>query len=208
MYVGSSVNLHNRIRRYLSLGHLHGIIGQALIKHGLDAFVLVLFFIPNATSSLLLSLEQAVLDGCVCTYNILPTAGSPAGVKRSEEHKAKTSASLKGHKHSDETKAKMSARKQGEANPNYGRPSPLKGQKLSEETKAKMSASKYNTGKAVYLYLVNTRGFELAASFPNIVRCSETLSIPRTTLQDRLKARTVFKFNDLQHLVSRDGNLA
>jgi group I intron endonuclease len=85
MYVGSSVNLYNRIRRYLSLGYIHGVIGQALSKYGLDGFILVLFFVPNATSSLVLALEQGVFDDCTCAYNINPTAKSPAGVKRSEE---------------------------------------------------------------------------------------------------------------------------
>ncbi|CAG8659628.1 13766_t:CDS:2, partial [Acaulospora colombiana] len=138
------------------------------VSHVLPYWFKPRVLVPDATSSLVLSLEQSILDGCVCAYNISPTAGSPAGVSRSDETKAKTSASLQGHKHSDETKAKMSASRKG-------RPSPMKGRKLSEETKAKMSASSYNKGKAVYLYLVNTRGFELAGSFPNITRCSETL---------------------------------
>ena len=47
-----------------------------------------------------------MLDGCVCAYNIALTAKSPAGVKRS-----------------DETKAKMSAAKQGKTSPLKGRPS-------------------------------------------------------------------------------------
>ena len=57
---------------------------------------------PNATKGLVLSLEQSVLDNCVCAYNINPTAGSLAGAK-----------------HSDEAKAKMSARKQGAGNPRF-----------------------------------------------------------------------------------------
>jgi len=109
MYVGSSINLCTRIRGYLILSNLHGIIGRALLKHGLDSFILVIFFVPNATSSLVLALEQSVLDGSTCAYNILPTAGSRAGSKHSEETKEKMSAKHKGHKHSEETKDKISA---------------------------------------------------------------------------------------------------
>src|SRR4051794_7113460 len=92
MYVGSSINLCDRMRSYLNFSNLHGLIGRAIRKYGLSGFVLIFFLFPNATSSLVLALEQSVLDGCVCAYNILPTAGSPAGVKRSEETKAKISA--------------------------------------------------------------------------------------------------------------------
>jgi hypothetical protein len=99
----------------LAVTNLHGIIGLALLKYSLDSFVLVIFFIPNATSSLVLALEQSVLDTCVCAYNINPTAGSRAGAELSEEHKGKISDALKGnthskgHKRSDETKSKMGA---------------------------------------------------------------------------------------------------
>jgi group I intron endonuclease len=91
MYVGSSKNLYNRMKRYIS-NNAHGIIGLALLKHLLDSFVLIIFFVPNATSSLLLSLEQSVLDNCVCAYNTLPIAGSPVGSKHTDKAKAKMSA--------------------------------------------------------------------------------------------------------------------
>jgi len=94
MYVGSSINLCSRISGYLNFSNLHGIIGDALRRYGLNGFILIIFLFPNATRSLVLAMEQSVLDGCVCAYNILPTAGSPAGAKRSEEHKAKISCSL------------------------------------------------------------------------------------------------------------------
>jgi len=204
MYVGSSINLYSRIQGYLILSNLHGIIGKALLKYGLDSFVLVIFLFPNATSSLVLALdrsifdrsnvrrsaiEQSVLDGCVCAYNISPTAGSPAGVKRSEETKAKISDSMKGNTNckgrelSDETRSKMSAAKKGAEHSALTKAkmsTAKKGKTRSEETKAKISASSkgrvnYNQGYPVYLYLIHAHGLELAATFPNLVRCSETL---------------------------------
>lgn len=63
MYVGSSINLYSRISGYLSFSKLHGAIGLALLKYALDSFVLVIFFVPNATGSLVLALEQSALAG-------------------------------------------------------------------------------------------------------------------------------------------------
>jgi len=57
MYAGSSMNLYSRLSGYFSLNNLHGIIGNALLKYGLDSFVLVLFLFPNATRSLVLALD-------------------------------------------------------------------------------------------------------------------------------------------------------
>jgi len=163
MYVGSSINMYSRIRGYLCLNKLHGTIGRGLLKYGLVSFVLVIFLVPEATGALVLSLEQSVLDNCVCAYNILPTAGSCAGVKRSEEHKAKISASMKGNSNSkgrnlsDEHKGKISASNKGQGNPNY------------------------NKGKAVYLYLVHTDSLELAARGPIGPRATLAVAPPSLT---------------------------
>ena len=159
MYVASSINLYSRISGYLNFSNLHGIIGKAFLKYGLDAFVLVIFFVPNATSSLVLALEQSILDGCTCAYNILPTAGS-----------------LAGYKHSDEAREKMSAAKKGRDNN-------CKGRKASKETKAKISASLYNRGQTVYLYVIRGHGLELVALFPNKARASEYLKVSHTTVR-------------------------
>jgi len=105
MYVGSSIDLYSRISYYFALENVHGIIGQALLKYGLVSFVLVIFLIPEATGALVLSLEQSVLDNCVCAYNILPIAGSSAG-----------------YKHSDEAKEKMATAKKGNTNRKGGEP--------------------------------------------------------------------------------------
>jgi hypothetical protein len=56
----------------LAVTNLHGIIGKALLKYGLNSFVLVIFLVPNVTKGLVLSLEQSlrpVVDGCGCAYN-------------------------------------------------------------------------------------------------------------------------------------------
>jgi group I intron endonuclease len=123
MYVGSSIDMYKRIKRYLTLKHLHGVIGKALLKDGLFSFVLVVFLFPNATKEVVLSLEQSVLYGCTCAYNVLPTAGSHAslvayaGAKRSEESKSRLSESRKGIKLSEEHKANISLAQRGKKAP-------------------------------------------------------------------------------------------
>jgi group I intron endonuclease len=74
MYVGSSIDLRSRLSDYVGLKQLHGIIGKALLKYGLNGFNLIIVFVSNPTREMLLSLEQSVLDSCTCVYNILPTA--------------------------------------------------------------------------------------------------------------------------------------
>ena len=105
-----------------------------------------------------------MLDGCVCTYNILPTAGSSAGAK-----------------HTDETKEKISASKKGQNSPYL------------------------NQGKAVYLYIVRGHVLELAATYFNRKRASESLGVDRTTLFRYIKNRSLFKVNGLPHIVSAAG---
>jgi hypothetical protein len=73
----------------------------------------------DATKEGVLSLEQSVLDNCECTYNILPTVGSSAGVKLSEETKTKISAARKGTKLCEDHKTKISSSLLGEKNPRF-----------------------------------------------------------------------------------------
>ena len=181
MYVGSSISMYKRMSRYMKGTNIHGIIGNALRKYGLKGFVLVLLLVSDPC--LVLALEQTVLDSGTCAYNISPTAGSCAGVKHTEEFKAKISErnrKRKGEKRSEEVKARM----RGEGN------------------------GKYNKGKPVYLYIVHADALELKATFPNMMRCSETLGVPVTTIYNRIKNRTLFQINGVSHIVSREANLS
>ena len=213
MYVGSSINLHARLSYYFALKNVHGIIGQGLLKYGLDSFVLVIFFVPNATSSLVLALEQSVLDTGICAYNILSTAGSSVGFKHTDEAKEK----MKGREHTDETKSRISATKKGHSTSEETKSkisATKKGQKHSGETKAKMSSShlgeknpRFNKGKPVYLYVVHPHGVELQAVHFNTLRLAESLGVPKFTLYKRIKNRTLFQIKGVSYIVSRDGNL-
>ena len=210
-YVGSSVNMYSRIKGYLSLNKLHGIIGKGLRKYGTNGFVILIILFPNATRPSVLALEQSILDSRVCAYNILPTAGSSAGVKHSEETKGKMSAAQKGKNRSEETKEKISASRKGKTHSDETKTkisASKQGHKHSEETKAKLSAAGFNRGQPVYLYLVQALGLELSASYLNRIRASEHLRISKTTVSNYIKNRTLFEVNGKAHMVSHDGNLS
>ena len=62
----------------------------------------------------------------------------------------------------------------------------------------------YNTGKPIYLIEVTPSGFKLAATFPNICRCSTALAINRNTVTRRATSKRVFKYNDSSYFLSFD----
>jgi hypothetical protein len=65
-YVGSSVDLRNRLYTYLGLSLKSSNIGRvvynALLKYGLSSFSLTIIIIPDATRDAVLVLEQYVMD--------------------------------------------------------------------------------------------------------------------------------------------------
>jgi len=137
MYIGSSVNLGNRITAHFVNGSSNVHLQFAIAKYGLALFVFSV--IELCAKDQLLVREQHWLNwlfsqSALLRYNFLPNAGSLLGYRHSEESKALISAAKTGFRHSEESKALMS----GENHPNYG-------EKTSEDTKAKMSAA--NSGK-------------------------------------------------------------
>ncbi|RUO96033.1 hypothetical protein BC936DRAFT_142731, partial [Jimgerdemannia flammicorona] len=116
MYIGSSVNLGNRLTAHFVNGSSNAHLQFAIAKYGLIAFTFSV--IELVAKDQLLAREQFWLDWLFSLpaerrYNYLPTAGS-----------------LLGYKHSDETRAKMS----GENHPMYGKTH-------TEESRAKTSAT-------------------------------------------------------------------
>ncbi len=124
-YIGSSINLGNRLRDYYSIGYLEkelkkgkSIIYNALLKYGYSNFSLDI--IEYSKPSEVIKREQYFLNLCNPIYNICLTAGSRIGHKASEETKAKMSASKAGNKYaamikwSEEAKAKIKGRKRAE----------------------------------------------------------------------------------------------
>jgi group I intron endonuclease len=136
-YVGSSVNLVNRLLDYMQPAylaqHTNRLILRALVKYGLRNYYFIVLETCHGTDTL--QREQYWLDLLEPEYNLSPTAGSTLGVPLSKETKAKLRAAHLGKTHSPETRKLMSETRRGPNNPWFGK-SP------SEETRALLSASK------------------------------------------------------------------
>lgn len=106
-YIGSSLNLRNRMLTYYSVNvrkKEDRLIHRAIEKYGEDNFSLIILeFCPSDTITLL-EKEQLALDLWKPQYNVLTIAGA-----------------LIGFLHSDETKVLMSELKKGENNPFFGK---------------------------------------------------------------------------------------
>lgn len=129
-YIGSAMNLERRkIDHWKSLRrskHHNKYLQNAWNKYGESAFEFRIIGICLIEG--LIRIEQHLLDDLKPEYNISPTAGSPFGVKRSEETRAKMSADRKGRiHHTPEARAKLSAA--------------LKGRPFTSEHRAKISVA-------------------------------------------------------------------
>lgn len=128
-YIGSSVDIRNRIRRHFRdlTNNIHGSshLQNAFNKYGEECFIVeIITEYEKGTITLkeLHRVEQKYLDETKCYdrevgFNTCNIAGSPSQTILSEEHRKKISKSMTGHKHSDETKKKISEGKKGKRNP-------------------------------------------------------------------------------------------
>jgi group I intron endonuclease len=147
IYVGSSINLSNRLLDYMQPAYLaqstNRPILRALVKFGLINFYFIVLETCHKTD--VLRREQYWLDFLGPEYNISPTAGSTLGVPLSKEARAKLRSTRLGKTHTLETRRLMSETRRGPNNPMFGKspsallgvPMPLQG----EETRALLSAA-------------------------------------------------------------------
>jgi len=147
-YIGSADDINFRARLHknsLDRGDHHSQkLQRAWNKYGGETFVFETIIVCRP--SMLLFYEQRAIDGFMAHgrttgYNISPTAGSPRGVKRSAETRAKIGAAVKGRICSDATRERFKGRKPWN-----------KGIPMRAEAKAKMAAKKtglipWNKGK-------------------------------------------------------------
>jgi len=176
IYIGSSVDLADRLSRYFTfveLKRMNSYISRAILHHGHSAFSLdILEYIDISNigkkdaRKLILEREQYFLNIIFSqedkrdTYNILKTAGSSLGFIFSPESRVRISESLKGKEISSETRAKMSVAKSGENHPHFGKvrssitrariSAGHKGKQISPETRAKISLA--NGGGIIFVY--------------------------------------------------------
>lgn len=119
-YVGSSLDLSERIYDHLSGRNSNLLLQRAFMIYGHDPFKLIIIILPEASKESVLTLEQHLIDTLYPEYNLSPTAGSTAGAilgPQSAEHRAKLSAaasqSNKGKFPSDDSKLLISLSKGG-----------------------------------------------------------------------------------------------
>lgn len=144
-YVGSSINLTNRLLDYMQPAYLaqqtNRPILRAIVKYGIMNYIFVVLETCHVTDTL--KREQYWLDLLEPEYNLSPKAGSTLGVTLSEETKAKLRLAHLGNTHTLETRLHMSETRMGSNNSWFGK-SPTK------ESRAKMSAAKQGTLNPLY----------------------------------------------------------
>lgn len=132
-YIGSSLNLLNRINRYYQNHYLTTnfalTIIKALLKYGMKNFSLIILEITDKENVLIR--EQFYLDEFKPEYNILKFARNSQGFKHTKESIEKIKKSKIGGKHSDEVRKRMSITRRGESNNFFGK-------KHTEETILKL----------------------------------------------------------------------
>ena len=141
-YVGSAVNISQRLRNYFNLNYLllHNMrIYKAILKYGHSKFNLEILEYCEPTQCI--EREQYFMDLFHPEYNILNTAGSMLGFKHSDQSRGNISKSLTGEKNpmygktgemshmfgreiSEQTLAKLTKALTGENNPRYGKKKP------------------------------------------------------------------------------------
>ena len=144
-YIGSTVNLRRRwsahLRRLRRGQHGNQHLQRSFDKHREAVFMFsVLEHIEEPSQ--LLEREQHFLDMLSPEYNILPTAGSPLGCKRSIETRRRVSEARRGKHHSEKTREKIAEAHRGKPLSADHRAKLSKahmGNRLSDESRRKLS---------------------------------------------------------------------
>jgi group I intron endonuclease len=214
-YIGSAVNLSNRLYRYYSAKCLvkdNMTINKALLKYGYSNFSMEILEYCNVDE--LLKREQYYFDLLNPEYNILKKAGNSLGLKHSEETREKMSLNKMGDKnpmfgkffseetigkmseakrgktHSEETMAKLSEVKKGDKNPNFGKT-------RSNETKKKISETK---GTTIYVYSLNYQLLQIFVSSRKAgeyLKCTHPMILKYTRSGEIFKDQYILSFKEL-----------
>nr|AMX22307.1 GIY-YIG endonuclease [Cryphonectria parasitica] len=196
-YVGSSVTLANRLRKYYTPSYItHYLttgksrIYVAILKYGHSNFQLEI--LEYCTKEEVIEREQYFIDLLKPEYNINPIADSWFGNTHSEESRIKMSNSAKGRKLTEETKKLLSLAKKGINNPNFGKITSEETKALislgrigksflSESIKEKMSA---DNGTAIRVIDLNTNETSV---YTSITKAAKAIGITQSTLSIRFK---------------------
>jgi group I intron endonuclease len=183
-YVGSSVDLSKRFRKYYSYNHIadtmrNMAIDRALLKYGYSSFQLEILEYCDSTGVSLLEREQFYLDLLKPEYNILSKAGSSLGYKHTEE----TLEKFRARKLTPEQKAKL-----------LGHLSKLNASGLTSERRATLSARMvaFNvSAKGKKLVFTNIETQEIT-TFLSMRDAASEMKISRNTIVKYLKSKELF----------------
>ena len=195
-YIGSSVNLTTRFRKYYSFRNISSelvkgksMIYSAILKYGYLNFQLEI--LEYCTAENVISREQYYIDLLKPEYNILTTAGSRLGTKHSEESRLKMSQAAQGRKLTEQTKKLLSLANKGLNNPNFGKThskevralitlAKIGKSFLSESMKARMSADSGTALKVVDLKTNET------SVYTSIKKAAEAMGVTHPAISKRL----------------------
>ena len=114
-YVGSAQKLNYRLwnhkHRLIKGTHANNILQNFVNKYGIDTIYFEILESVNISN--LIKREQYYIDVLKPEFNILPKAGSNAGIVMSEEQKIKISKNRKGILHTEDTKKRISESMKG-----------------------------------------------------------------------------------------------
>lgn len=190
MYVGSSVNLYRRLKKYYSKANLslnsQSKIHNALVHHGHSAFSLTILEYIDVTNlpedqikNFIIKREQYYIDFIKPEYNILRVAGSLLGFKHSADtllkfrNRIDEKNSMFNKTHSAETKLTMSQMK-------IGKP-------RSEETRLRLSLT---NSRKVFIF---TNEKKIIKDFNSYSEAAEYLNCSIRTLSRYIDKNKLYK---------------
>lgn len=188
-YIGSSINLSNRLRLYYNYDYIsdsskgNSIIHQALINYGYSNFTLEIMEYCDADK--VIELEQHYFNTLNPEYNILKTAGNSLGFKHSEDTKLKISATKLGSSHTEETKLRFKEVRKGT---NAKNNNPFFGKCHTAESKAKISAA-----QSCIIYVYSSDRSTLINTFNSSVKAGEHFNVSYNTILNYARNGLLFK---------------
>ena len=184
-YIGSSINIKNRIKNYLNNSFLKSKqnsnmpIIKALIKYGPESFAVLI--IEYASLNNLIKKETYFILKFLPYYNVLKQGYSSLGFKHTEKTKNLLSELAKNRKHSDETKALISIALKGENNPFYNK---------NHSIDSKIRMIEANSSSPIYIY--NSYKI-LLVIFPSVKTLSKLINSNHATIINFIKKGTLFR---------------
>lgn len=185
IYIGSSINLANRMRSYLNNNFLLSKqnnkmpIVKALLKYDQSNFSLLILEYADPVN--LTSRETSYITSLMPYYNVLKQGYSSLGYRHTEETKGLLSELAKNRIHSDKTKNLIAKALTGENNPFYNK-------NYSIETKLRMIEA--NSSYPVYVY---NSFHELLVIFPSVKTLAKLIKSNHVTIVSNIKNETIFR---------------